>query len=394
MPLVPYPPRDGGSIRIFQLLKTLARRHSVRLLALGDGDVTAPALAPLRALCTLEIFPLPPRPPQWSRAWWRGLWASQRDPGFWYFSPALHARLQELCAPGQAQVVLLETLKMSGYGRRLRFRNAVLCRQNYEPELARRIAALLPLSTQKLMWWLGGTVMGEWAERKATRAFRYVTAVSQKDAQSFRRLSPGTEVAVVPNGADVERFAPWKSQDDGRTVAIVGSMLYLPNRDGTLYFTETIWPLVRSRCPGARLAVLGRGAPEMLPQLRHAHGIELRDPGGEIEAELAAATIVVIPLRAGGGTRIKILEALALGKPVVTTSIGCEGLDVVAGRHLLVSDDPAEFARLVAGLLESPVERARLAANGRTLVEQRYRWEDAGQALAKFCERIAEGATA
>lgn len=390
---MPYPPRDGGSIRLFQLLKTLAGRHSVRLLALGNGEAAMVVPAQLCEICSsVEIFPLPPQPPRWSWRWWRGLLKGMRDPGFWYFTPALYARLRELCASGGADVVLLETSKMSSYGRRLGFVNAVLCRQNYAPDLSRRIAALLPFSRQKLMWWLGGTVLGERTERRMLRAFRYVTAVSEKDAQVFRRLSPATEVIVVPNGADLTRFTPVTGADDGRTVTMMGTMAYLPNRDGAIYFHQAIWPSVRALCPPARLVVLGHQAPARLPQLRGSAGVEVKEPVGDIEPDLAAATIVVVPLRAGGGTRIKILEALAMGKPVVTTSVGCEGLDVVAGRHLLVSDEPAEFARLVAGLLNDSTWRRQLAANGRTLVQERYSWEHAARSLTALCETIAGGA--
>lgn len=391
---MPYPPRDGGSIRLYQLLKALAGRHSVRLLAVGNGDAAMVVPAPLREICSsVENFPLPPRPSRWSWRWWRDLLKSLHDPGFWYFTPALHSRLRELSASGGADVVLFETSKMSSYGRRLGFVNAVLCRQNYAPDVSRRIATLLPLSRQKLMWWLGGTVLGERTERRTLRAFRYVTAVSEKDAQVFRRLSPATEVIVVPNGADLERFTPVTGADDGRTVTMMGSMAYLPNRDGALYFHQAIWPSVRALCPHARLVVLGHQAPARLPQLRGAAGVEVKEPVGDIEPDLAAATIVVVPLRAGGGTRIKILEALAMGKPVVTTSVGCEGLDVVAGQHLLVSDDPTEFARLVAGLLNDSTWRRELGASGRKLVEDRYSWEHSARALTGLCEKIAGGET-
>lgn len=398
-PIVPYPPRDGGSIRIYQLLKGLGRRHSVHLLALADGQTSEGDVAALRQICSsVETFESPNlRLPRWSKEWWRARWAGLWDPSHLYSRPELQARLQIHSRNGGADVILLETLKMARCGLstvgveadpRMGMGNVIFCRQNYEPELARRMADVLPISRDKILWRVGAWMVG-WAERRITRQFRYITAVSEREAAIFRRISPLAEVVVVPNGVDLDRFAPGGVRDDGQTVALTGSLRYLPNLDSVHYFYRAIWPLVRAECPEARLVVMGSHARTAIAELAHAPRVEICEPSGDIQTALASATIVVVPLRAGAGTRIKILEALAAEKAVVSTTVGCEGLDVVPSRHLVVCDDPSMFARRVVELLRNSGLRRELGANGRKLVEERYGWDSAVDVLEAFCERVA-----
>lgn len=336
----------------------------------------------------LETFPLPRQLfPRWSGGWWRAKAGGLRNPSYFYYQPALQERLGALCRLGQADVVLLETLKMCAYGLNLKFPNVIFSRQNYEPELARRIADILPLSQEKLLWRIGEWLC-ESAERRICRRFRFITAVSDREAEVFRRLAPEAEVVVVPNGADLERFA--SSEGDGGGIVLPGLMSYLPNRDSALYFHREIWPHVRRECPDARFVVVGRHALRALPELTGAPGVELREPGKEIVPALGSATVIVVPLRAGAGTRIKVLEALALGKPVVSTSVGCEGLEVVNGRDLLIADRPQEFARFLVRLLRDPERRRELGTNGRKLVESRYGWERSAEILETFCTRVVD----
>lgn len=397
VPLVPYPPRDGGSIRIYQLLKRLARRHSVRVLALDDGDTGAGARPALGKLgVTLETFTLPAqRLPRWSWRWWRAKGGALRDPGYFYYQPALAERLRTLCRREEIDVALLETLKLHAYSASVGVDRAIFSRQNYEPALAYRLAGILPPSRERLLWRFGGRLC-ERAERRICRGFRFITAVSEPEAVTFRRLAPRAEVTVVPNGVDLERFTPGDDPAADGMVVVSGLMSYLPNRDSALFFAREVWPQVRRECPVARFAVIGHQAVAALPELAGAPGVELHEPGDGMVGALRAATVVVVPLRAGAGTRIKVLEALALGKAVVSTSIGCEGLEVEHGRELLIGDRPQDMAGLVIKLLRDPVWRRELGASGRKLVEARYGWERSAETLDRFCawvgaERSAPG---
>lgn len=290
-------------------------------------------------------------------------------------------------------MVLLETLKMAGYGNGTAWRDGILSRQNYEPHVAHRIADTLPPSLDRLRWRVSGW-LGAGAERRTCRRFTFISAVSETEAAVFRRLAPEAEVVVVPNGVDLDRFAPRGDDHGDGTVVVSGSMSYLPNRDSALYFHREIWPRVRRICPEARLVVLGRESARALPELADAPGVELREPADAIVPALASATLIVVPLRAGAGTRIKILESLALGKAVVSTTVGAEGLEVVNGRDLVIVDGAEAFAERVVELLRDPWRRRELGANGRRLVESRYGWHRSAEILEAFCARVAERARA
>lgn len=389
-PLVPYPPRSGGAIRIYQLGRLLARRHAVRLLALGDERTRPSDLAALRERgLSVEVFATPRFPRRWTADWWKARWQALGDPGIFYFTPTLDARLRQLCEAGDADVVVLETLKMWRYGNGVSAAPVVLSRQNYEPRLSGRLAAIVRTPREKFGWTLA-TRLGTRCERRINARFRAITAVSALEAEIFHRMSPRADVVVVPNGVDLDRFTPVPGPEDRRTVVVTGSMGYLPNRDSALYFHREIWPAVTRRCPDARLMIVGSDVVEFVPELVGREGVELHDPEDAIASALAPATVVAVPLRAGAGTRIKVLELLAMGKPVVSTSIGCEGLDVTDGRDVLIADGAEKFARLVVRLLRDPDLRRQLGANGRRLVESRYGWDRGADTLAQFLASIVE----
>jgi len=394
-PVVPYPPRDGGVIRIYQLLKGLAERHRVHLLAMTYGEAVADT-AKLKDFCqSIELFTMPDPSPRWSPAWCHEKWKMVRGPHHSYYVPELQRRLDRLCETQNADVVMLETLKMAEYrplGNCARRKdNVILSRQNYEPDLLRRMADEASAVTDRVVWRASAELLDR-AERQVARKFKFITAVSEKDAERFRSLAPETEVAVVPNAADPDLFRPVAADDARGTpiVAIVGTMEYPPNRDAARFFCQAMWPEIRQRCPDAKLRIIGNAAAKYVPDLAQDPGVETREPAGDIAAELEAATVIAVPLRIGSGTRIKILEALAAGKAVVSTSIGCEGLDLVSGEHLLVADDPSDFATKVVALLTEPSLRRRLAAQGRKIVEERYTWPLSVKRLEAFCRHVAE----
>lgn len=349
----------------------------------------------LKDICqSVDLFTMPDPPSRWSAAWFHDRWKSVQGPDRLYYERDLHLRLDRLCRKENADVVLLETLKMADYrpvsnGDRGRD-NVILSRQNYEPDLLRRMADEASNVRDRALWRASVGLLAR-AERRVARSFRFITAVSEKDAANFRRLAPWAEVTVVPNAADPDLFRPVAVDDerDDPIVAVVGTMEYPPNRDAARFFCRAIWPVVQKSCPNAKLRIIGNAASGRIPELAHEPGVELREPAGEITAELEAATIMAVPLRIGSGTRIKILEALAAGKAVVSTTIGCEGLDVIPDQHLLVCDEPTQFAARVVALLSDRPLRQRLAANGRRLVEERYTWPLSVDRLDTFCHHVA-----
>jgi glycosyltransferase involved in cell wall biosynthesis len=207
--------------------------------------------------------------------------------------------------------------------------------------------------------------------RRCSRAW----TVSTGDAAEVAALVPGLPVDVVPNGVDAARLAglPAAGGEDGRLL-FTGTLSYAPNAEGILWFARECWPRIRAARPGARLAVVGREPPPAVARLAREPGIEVTGWVESLEPQLAAAQVSIAPLRSGGGTKLKVLEALAAGRPLVATPVAAAGIDVTDGEHLLVRDDAGAFADAVLGLLGAPARRTALAVAGRERVAALYDW--------------------
>jgi len=195
---------------------------------------------------------------------------------------------------------------------------------------------------------------------------------------------------VVPNGVDIESYTGDFGSPVPDTLTFTGVLTYFANFDAIGFFLEEIWPRVRASRPGAKLWITGRTEGVPLERLSLDEGVNFTGYLDDIRPHVARSQVCIVPLRVGGGTRLKILEAMALGTPVVSTSKGAEGLDVTAGQDILIADEPQAFANAVLRLLDDADLRARLSENGRRLVSERYDWREIGTRLNAFLERVTE----
>ena len=194
----------------------------------------------------------------------------------------------------------------------------------------------------------------------------------------------------MPNGVDVGAFAPSGNQRQPATLLFFGTLNYNPNLDGLLWFCREVLPLVRNAVPDVRLEIVGKNPPPAVAALQAIPGVELFGFVPDIRTKLWSSALSIVPLHVGGGTRLKILEALAAECPVVSTTVGVEGLDLVPSRDLLVADTAADFAARVIQLLEDPSLRLQLAANGRIAIVDRYDWEALARLMESACMRAFE----
>ena len=232
--------------------------------------------------------------------------------------------------------------------------------------------------------------------REELGTYRNADGVYLCSAADERRLlykAPGLRTAVIPNAADVEYYQPRANdpRPDGHTVVFFGLLSYVPNIDGVLHFVQDIWPRIATAHPEARCKIIGGGPP---PSVRALAGprVELTGFVPDLRPHLAAATAVVVPLRMGGGTRLKIVEAMAMGKAIVSTTLGAEGIEAVPGRDILIEDQPAAFADAVSRLLAEPGLAARIGRSARQQAVERYGWSEAARALEGFYRRILDKA--
>jgi glycosyltransferase involved in cell wall biosynthesis len=216
-----------------------------------------------------------------------------------------------------------------------------------------------------------------------------ILSVSDRDGDMFRRIAPEPPVYAVPNGVDLSRFTPRGIEREPRSLVFAGVMNYPPNNEGVRRFLGEILPLVAASVPDVRVTIVG---PKPSRAVRRKSSERVRVTGyvHDIRPYLEGAEVFIAPLYAGGGTRLKILEAMAMGTPVVSTSIGCEGLPVSHGEHLLVADSPDAFADSVLKLFRDTRLRAALAARGLEVVRNAFGWDRIGMDLRRSYELVAE----
>lgn len=397
-PFLPSPARFGGQRRLDGLMRSLAKNHEVSVLSFTASDEFKQAsLEATRQYCKeVEVFPdlelVSRRDKRLLQA--RSL-ASLHS--FEHLLVARRveflSRLQQLVDSGRFDIVQVEFVQMAALkfqlprGRRFR---TVLDEHNIEFDIVKRTASANVSRARQLYSAVDWRKLKR-EEMAAWRWFDGVTVTSQRDAAILSALEPGTRVSVVPNGVDVDLFSPATREPEPDSLLFFGAMNYYPNQDGLTYFVEQIFPRILAKRPRTKLKVVGP-APDSVKQLQSAN-IEVTGFVDAVEPYIDAASAVIVPLRLGGGTRLKIVEAMSKAKPIVSTSVGAEGIDVVDGESALLADDPAGFAAHVESVLADGALARRLGAAARKLAEDRYGWPSLVAGIERFYEQVLSAPT-
>jgi glycosyltransferase involved in cell wall biosynthesis len=362
-------------------------------IVLHDDEETPAVSGPaMRAYCREVVFV---RNPHAASGWRRRAlqlrsWLSARSYQRHLFTvPALQEQLDRLLGGQRFDVVFVNLPYLAHYGLRrsppgTRAPAVVIDSHDISYDLARQVATSSAALGQRLHARLNWRKLAR-EELAAYNDADGVCVCSTTDQQRLAADAPAATTVVIPNAADVEHLQPRATDPlaDGGTVLFFGLLATVPNVDGVVYFLREIWPLIRAASRQARFVVVGASpAPAILA---HAGpGVMIVGPVDDLRPHLSAAAVVVVPLRLGSGTRLKILEAWAMARPVVSTTLGAAGLDAVPGRHLLIADEPSAFASAVLRVLGEPKLAAELGSAGRALVSERYSWRGAAEALEAF----------
>ncbi len=386
-PQFPYPPHQGTTIRNYNLIVGLARRHEVHLLSFGEP--AACQGTPLEDLCRSVQVVRPPERTMLRRL--KGLVASrlpdmaQRLP-----SAPFQAVLDDLLEREDPDVVEVEGIELAQYlfqvaDRRGTAERPLLVFDDHNAEYVLQQRAFETDIRQPKRWIGAAYSFVQWQrlkgyERRACRTADRVVAVSEPDAAAIRRLAPELEPVVVPNGVDIEHYAeevPAIEAGEGPgalDLVFTAKMDFRPNVDAVLWFAQAVLPQIRRESPQTRFWVVGKDPHPRLEPLLADPGVVVTNWVADVRPYIGGAGLYVIPLRIGGGTRLKVLEAMAMGKAIVSTSLGCEGFDLTAGQELSIADTPEEFTAAVLALLRDPQRRQRMGDVARRYASTRYDW--------------------
>lgn len=386
-PQFPYPPHQGTTLRNYNLIAGLAQRHQVHLLAFGDPAESRGT--PLDDLCQSVQVVSPPQRSMSQRI--KGLlFTSLPDMAQRLPSPAFRTALVDALAREDPDVVEVEGIELAQYlfqvaGSRQEEGRPLLVYDDHNAEYLLQQRAFETDIRQPRRWVAAAYSFVQWRrlrayERRACLTADRVAAVSEADAEALRGLVPGLEPTVVPNGVDMDYYtAPVAPLASGEAPGVqdlvfTAKMDFRPNVDAVLWFARDVLPLIRRESPETRFWAVGKSPHPRLAPLADEPGVVLTGWVEDVRPYIAGAGVYVVPLRIGGGTRLKVLEAMAMGKAIVSTTLGCEGFELVPDQELVIADDPAEFAAAVLALLRSPERRDRLGRAARRFAGSRYDW--------------------
>jgi glycosyltransferase involved in cell wall biosynthesis len=389
---LPWPLASGGHLRTYHLLASLARRFDVRLVVPSTAGEAEARIALARSGIVVRAVRIGPRRPL-SEAWRIAAAAARRDPYVMYGRHRRHAVLRVLreeAAQSRPDVLYLDHLDSWLYADAAGGVPIVIDMHNVYSTLADRAGCEAGgLARRRYLRAEAGLLRGK--EAAAARAAHTVFSCSDQEAAHFRRLG-GARVAVVPNGVDTAAY-PWPAAraTDAPTVLFIGALDWTPNVNGARFLAERVMPEVRARVPGARLSIVGRRPTPDVLALADPGRVDIAADVPDVRPYWQCASVLAVPLEAGGGTRIKILESFAAGVPVVSTPVGCEGITGQDGEHLLVA--PREkFTDAVMAVLTDAAAAAARADAARRLAQRDYDWWAIGANAAEHALRAAADA--
>ncbi len=374
---LPFPLIGGDRIRIYNLLRRVANQHEVYLAGFLEESDDTTSVSHLEQFCSrVETARLQRRSPL---AHLPGLirYALAGKPlelKFLY-SQELDNKIKRLLSEVSFDIVQIES-RMGLYWEALHQNHppkSIMDFQNFTFQQYRRVTHIEKRWDKKARSLLNSSSMLQWETHYPER-FDRCTTVSESDKRLLLQANPRLKVDVIPNGVDIQKYRPLPRKSDSFSCLFIGNMGYPPCSDAVLYFCKEIFPIIQTRNRNIEFWIVGREPGRELLSLNH-DGVHVTGRVEDVIPYYQLSDICVVPLRAGGGTRLKILEAMALGRPVVSTTIGCEGLDVVDGEHLLIADTPEQFAEITVRLLTDPSLYQHITDHARHLVETYYDWD-------------------
>jgi len=375
----PFPPNNGSKLRELSILKPLARSHSVSLCSMIEGDEYQYIESATKLFDEVKVFPRPQI--KTSRYKFFKLFSSLKpDVFFDAYSRDLKNYIKQVTLEKKFDVVLVDLLWMMMYLPKHVFKKSYVILNEHNVEFKALESYISPSVGRKRN--LQEKVNFRLQAFKMKRLERYycnkadmTLVVSEVDKRALAKICPKAAICVIPNAIDTEHIKVKGLSGRQNWLVFIGSMFYLPNIDAMLYFCKDIFPLVREKIPSIKLYIVGKDPSQEIKALNNGKDIVVTGHVKDHRHYLDCASCVVAPIRLGGGTKMKVIEAMAAGKTVVTTPKGIEGLNVIAGEEILIGYNSRDFAEKVSLVLEDDMLRKKISLNARRRIEKNYSWE-------------------
>lgn len=381
---LPYPPIAGGKTETYKLIEGLAEGgHDVEVIAYCDDPDQA---RKMESEVGCPVVPVPGSP---DRTWPNLLKnVVSSDP-----LPVMKARTgryqnEVRDRAEDADVLHLHALQTSYLASSLDVDAPTVLRfNNVKYEIYRQYAKHTGNPAESLYAYLQYAKSRRFETRIPEKSDLTLT-ITPEDRERLTRRATSAIIEVLPGGVDLSRFRPDNGEPEEQTITFFGSMDYHPNEDAAIWFTENVFPRIRARFDDATFEIVGKSPPQSVEVLANRDGVRVTGFVEDIQEYVHRATVVVIPIRVGTGVRIKLLHAMAMGKPIVSTPVGAQGIRVEDGRHASIAQTSEAFATAVEGLLADPERRERLGRHARTLVETDHQWPKIVERLGAYYDRV------
>ena len=379
-PYLPTPPTFGGALRVYHILRHLANNHDVTVAGFNELGNMKAFEETFPELQNRMYFYNPHRLQRHRIRQIGSLFTNHSNWYRWAESDELQQILNNLFDEKEFDIVLSEFSIMGRFELQTDATN-IIDAHNVEYDNYRRMSTLdWSLIRKKFYKREYEKVFAE--ETDIFSRQQAIFSTSQRDSDIIKRHSPQAKHFVIPNGVDTSFFQYEAVTKDPFSMVFTGAMGYVPNNDGMNFFLEKIFPLIKKQIPEAKIYIVGNNPPPMLLKYQ-SDDVIITGFVDDVRPYINRASVYVVPLNMGSGTRLKVVEAMSMKKPIVSTSIGCEGIDVVDNEHLMIKDEPAEFAEAVVELMKNQALCNRLTNNGYELVHSKYDWHVIGEKIDK-----------
>ena len=384
----PFPPKRGGKIRPFNMIRHLARNHEVTVASLARSDAEAREGGGIAQYCARYEMARVSNPVQVLRMVAR-LPTPQPSSFGYFYSPILANRIRELLAATRFDLIFVHCSSVAPYVASVKGVPKILDFGDMDSQKWLEYARYKPFPLS-MGYWLEGRKL-EREERRLAHQFDLCTATTRAEWDTLAAYGTGVATDWFPNGVDSNYFAPTDEPYDPDTISFVGRMDYYPNQECMFDFCRNVLPLLKAERPGIKLLIVGADPSPAVRRLGEIDGVTVTGSVPDVRPYVRRSAAMVAPLNIARGTQNKILEAMAMGVPVVTSRVAAGGVDATDGEHFLVASSPDELARSILRIIDDPVERRRLSAAGRARMLTHHAWERSMQRMDGIIDRCLAG---